>query len=196
MVGLGAGRPAAGGPSVAEPRSAPETVTVGRVRRAHGVRGALLVEVLSDVPDRLAAGRSVVLVALDGERRPVRILAARPHGSGLLLELEGLADRDEAAALGGARLEVAESEVPAAPEGAYWLWQLVGCRCRDRRRGDLGRVGEVVEDGGGLLLEIEGPRGRLLVPFVAAYVVAIDVERSRIETDLPEGLIESCASTS
>ncbi len=173
-----------------------ETVTVGRVRRAHGVRGALLVEVLSDVPDRLAAGRSVELVAASGERRPVRIVAARPHGGGVLVELDGLVDRDEAAALAGARLEVAESEVPAAPDGAYWLWQLVGCRCRDRRRGELGRVREVIEDGGGLLLEIEGSGGRLLVPFVAAYVVSIDVEGSRIETDLPEGLIESCASTS
>ncbi len=169
---------------------------MGRVRRPHGVRGALLVEILSDVPGRLAAGRSVELVSPEGERRAVRIAAARPHGTGMLVEIEGLADREAAAALRGARLEVAESEVPPAPAGAYWYWQLVGCGCGDRLRGDLGRVRRVIEDGGGLLLEIEGAGGRLLVPFVAAYVVSIDVERSRIEMDLPEGLVESCASTS
>jgi 16S rRNA processing protein RimM len=72
----------------------------------------------------------------------------------------------------------------------------VGCRCRDGRYGELGRVAEVVEDGGGLLLEIESPGRHLLVPFVRAFLKSVDVTAGEIELDLPEGLIEACESKS
>ena len=51
------------------------------------------------------------------------------------------------------------------------------------------------EDGGGLLLEVESGERRLLVPFVDAFVVKIDVAARRIDLDLPPGLVDVCAST-
>ena len=98
--------------------------------------------------------------------------------------------------LRGAVLRVPRSEVPPAPRGAYYHFELVGCRVVDQRRGGLGLVEEVVEDGGGVLLRVRGDSGELLIPFVRAFLGAVDVASRRIEVDLPEGLIEACASTS
>ena len=174
----------------------PQSVLVARIRRPHGVRGELLVDVLSDVPGRLAPGSRLNLVTAGGQCRPVEIVASRQQRSEALVRIAGLDTREEAATLRGAVLEVERHRIPPAPRGSYYYFELVGCLCRDREAGDLGAVIDVKEDGGGLLLEVSDGRRRLLVPFVKAYLDEVDVERGRILLDLPEGLIETCASMS
>jgi 16S rRNA processing protein RimM len=174
----------------------PDAVLVGRVRRAHGVRGEVVVEALSDVAGRFTAGARFLVTPVGGARRALRAEGVRSHNEGLLVRFEGVATRDEADRLRGADLEVPSGDSPRPPAGAFYYFELVGCRCRDQRHGELGRVAEVVEDGGGLLLEIESPGRRLLVPFVRAFLKSVDVSAGEIELELPEGLIEACESTS
>jgi 16S rRNA processing protein RimM len=154
------------------------------------------VEVLSDVPGRFAVGSALTLVESDGRRRPVRVESLRPHQGRLLVRFEGYADRDRVESWRGAVLEGRRSEAPKPPEGSFYFYQLIGCTCRDRIAGPLGEVVSVVEDGGGLLLEIEEERRTLLVPFVAEYIERIDPDSQRIDLHLPSGLIEICASRS
>ncbi len=177
-------------------RPLPQRVLVGRVRRPHGVAGELLVENLSDSPGRFEPGSELWLVTAAGDARRVTIAASRPHARGLLLRLDGITDREAALALRGAGLEADRSTSPPAPPGSYYYFELAGCRCRDARQGDLGVVSELIEDGGGLLLEISDGRRRLLVPFVRDYVESVDVAAGSIRLRLPAGLLETCASTS
>lgn len=177
-------------------RSLPETVVVGRVRRAHGVQGEVAVEVMSDVPGRFEAGSELVAVGPSGRRSALTLVAARPHRGGLLARFAGVDDRDAADALRGARLEVARSAVPAAPAGTYYYFELVGCRCTDATVGELGEVTGLTEDGGGVLLVVEGPLGAVPIPFVQRFLRKVDVEAGLIELDLPPGLVETCASRS
>jgi len=183
---------------------------VGRIAAAHGLRGELAVDALSDVPDRFTPGASLLLTlpgALPGTPpRPVVVTRSRPlpsrHKDRLLLSLQGIDDRTAAEGLRGALLEVTATAVPPAPEGSYYHFDLVGCRCADRRAGDLGEVVEVIEGGGGDLLRVvattaDGEAAReLLLPFVEAYLAEVDVAGRRILWDLPEGLIEACGSAS
>lgn len=169
----------------------PERVSVGRVLRPHGVRGEVVVEVLSDVPDRLAPGRRLWAFG----NRPVTVESQRPHKSGALVRFAGIDDRDRAEELRDALLEVDRSEVPAAPEGTYYWYQLLGCRCSAGGE-DLGEVTDLVEDGGGLLLVVSRDGRQVPIPFVRSFLKEVDVERGRIELDLPEGLLEACASGS
>lgn len=160
------------------------------------MRGELLVEPLSDVPGRLEPGSRLWLVAGSGERRDVEVATSRPHAGGLLLSFRGLGDRDAVEAFRGGRLEVERGSTPPAPEGSYYFFELVGCACVDARQGELGRVVDVTEDGGGLLLRLRGAAGELLVPFVSAYLVKVDIADRRIDVELPPGLVETCASGS
>jgi 16S rRNA processing protein RimM len=181
---------------VSEARHLPKTVVVGRIGRPHGVRGEVTVEVLTDVAERFAAGQPLRLSGLRGASRGVVVATSRLQGKVLVLRLEGCDDRDQAEALRGGLLEVASSDVPAAPEGAWYHYQLVGCRVVDQAAGELGPVVEVIEDGGGVLLEIQTAEGRLLLPFVEAYLIKLDVAGGLIQTDVPGELIETCISTS
>lgn len=171
-----------------------ERVLVGRVIAAHGVRGETAVASLSDVADRFAPGAELWLSAAGEPPRPVRVEAARPHRGHLLLKLSGVDDRDAAGALRGATLEVDPGRVPAPPAGSYYHFELVGCRCRDRQLGDLGEVVEVVEDGGGVLLAVRDGSRELLLPFVDPFVEEVDLLARLIRCDLPEGLVDTCAS--
>lgn len=165
------------------------------MRRPHGVRGAILVEPLSDVPERFAPGSTLDLVTADGLRQSVEIVSAAPHGDALRLSLAGFTDRDRVEILRGATLEVSRDLTPAAPEGEFYYFELTGCLCVDALAGELGTVSRVIEDGGGLLLEVVDGARTLPIPFVRAFVRSVDVAGRRIELDLPEGLIEACAST-
>ncbi len=177
-------------------RALPETVLVGRLLRPHGVRGELKVEIHSDIPDRFAPGSELLLIAGQQPRRTVRIVRFRPVGAGGLVVLEGCETREDAELLRGARLEIERSRVPAAPEGVYYHYEIVGCRCHDEAHGDLGEVTDMVEDGGGYLLRLTHGRREILVPFVEAFLVSVDIEAGRIDLRLPPGLVEICASGS
>lgn len=170
-------------------------MAVGRILRPHGVRGELKVEVWSDVEDRFDPGTELHL-DVHGHGRRVRIEQVRPERGNLLVRLEGVTDRELAEELRGGRFEVDSEDVPEAPEGFYYHFQLVGCTCSDAGAGVLGEVVEVVEDGGGFLLRVENEGRSLLVPFVDAFLETVDVEAQRIELRLPEGLITICTSKS
>jgi 16S rRNA processing protein RimM len=176
----------------------PERVAVGRVLRPHGVRGEVVVEVLSDVPGRLAPGSQVLASWHGRSPRPSRLVTVevhRPHKSGALVHFAGVDDRDRAEELRDALLEVDRSQVPEAPEGTYYWYQLLGCRCSVDGK-DLGEVTDLLEDGGGLLLVVSDGERQVPIPFVQSFLKEVDVERGRIELDLPEGLLETCASRS
>jgi 16S rRNA processing protein RimM len=174
----------------------PERVTVGRVLRPHGVRGEMVVAVLSDVPGRFAPGNKLLMAREEGgPAEPVMVESERPHKTGAVLRLAGVEDRDRVEELRGAWLEVERSEVPPAPPGTYYHFELLGCRCFDGGQ-ELGEVVDLAEDGGGLLLIVADGERRVPVPFVARFLREVDVAAGRIDLDLPPGLVEVCASRS
>lgn len=165
--------------------------------RPHGVRGEVVVESRTDNPERFAPGARL----LAGPDDELEVAESRPHRGALLVRFTGIDARDAAETLRGRDLAVPEETVPEAPEGTYYHYQLLGCRVRDAAAGELGEVVDVAEDGGGLILVVEGEapgggRRRVPVPFVAALLRRVDVGRREIEVELPEGLVEACASRS
>lgn len=196
----------------------PATVEVGKVIRPHGVRGEVKVEIWSDVPTRFKPGRELLLTSTASRsagrrktadrQKTVRIETIRFDRAVALIGFAGFEDREAAETLRGAVLEVDRSEVPPAPDGVYYTWELTGCLCVDAEEGELGRVRDVIEDGGGYLLQVargvggedpesgDGGKGDLLIPFVDAFLDEVDVVHGRIDLRLPPGLIETCTSGS
>ena len=173
-------------------RGLPDLVVVGRVIRPHGLTGEVVVEVASDVAERFDPGSALRL----GPRgRRVEVATARPFGDRLLVRFEGFADRTAVEGLRGLELTVDRDEVPAAPAGSFYHFELLDCTCHDAREGELGTVIGLHEDGGGTLLEVGDGERKLLVPFVQSFVVRVDIAARRIELDLPPGLVDVCAST-
>ncbi len=174
----------------------PDRVLVGEIGKAHGLRGEVKVEVHSDIAERFVRGSELWVVKAGRPAGRLTVLQSRPVKGGLLVAFDGIADRDQAEALSGSRLEVDSDQVPAAPDGLYYYFELLGCRCVDAELGDLGEVIDVVEDGGGTLLQVARGEEKLLLPFVDAFLGQVDTAGKRIEWRLPAGLVETCTSKS
>jgi 16S rRNA processing protein RimM len=176
------------------------TAVVGRIRRAHGIKGELGVSLETDAPDAIfAPGARVIVGTPDGDLAPdVRtgrlvelvVRETRPFRDGLLVFFDGIADRTEAEKWRGRSLLVPVSELEPPAEGELWAHELPGMRVVDPQGAVIGDVHGYYELPQGLVLEIETPRGRRDVPFNDAFVQAFDRDARVITLDAPVGLLE------
>jgi 16S rRNA processing protein RimM len=187
-----------------------DEVVVGRIGRAHGVRGEVSVEVRTDEPDRRFAVGNVLLCRRQAGRsappRPapssdfgppaaydrLTVAATRWHQDRLLVAFEELPDRTAAEAARGLLLAavVRPGDTPDDPE-EFYDHQLVGLRVATTDGRDVGVVAEVLHSGAQDLLVVarEG-REEALVPFVVALVPEVDLAAGRLVVADRPGLLE------
>lgn len=168
---------------------------VGRVRRAHGIRGELVVEALTDAPDAIfAAGRRVFAGTPEGAVRDgevLRILHASPFKGGWIVAFEGINDRSAAEKWRDRTLLLPESEVEPPADNELFVHDLVGMRVVRLTSEDIGEVTEVFELPQGLVIEVRRANAKpVLLPFNEQTVTRVDAERRVIHVDPIEGLIE------
>ena len=116
------------------------TVVVGRITKAHGVRGEVSVENRSDNPDRWVPGS----IVFDPDGRALTVRTVSPHGARLLVTFEGIEDRTAAEGLRGTDLLVPEDWLPPLPEGSWWSYEATGCTVSTESGRVLGTVAEVL----------------------------------------------------
>ncbi len=168
-------------------------LTVGRVVKAHGVTGELVVEVRTDDPElRFAPGEVLRARGRDRRERSFAVDAVRAHGNRLLVRLVGVADRDTADALRGSVFLIDAADLPPIDEpDTYYDHELEGLRVRTIAGDDVGVVAEVLHTSGGELLAVNRENAsELLVPFVSAIVTSVSLADNLVEIDPPEGLLD------
>lgn len=173
--------------------TSPLTVVVGRVARAHGIRGELAVEVRTDEPDRRLAPGTI----LRCEGRDLRVAASRRHQGKLLLRFDGIDDRTEAERWHGRLLEadVDPAEEPEADD-EFYDHQLVGLAVHDPAGRSIGTVRSVEHLPSQELLVIDADGTEVLVPFVEALVPEVDLAAGHlVVADVP-GLLDPDAAES
>ena len=161
-------------------------VLVGKIGRAHGLRGEVSVHVRTDEPER----RFTPGASLRVGDRPRTVASARWHSGTLLLGLEGVTDRTAAEALRGRELwaDVPADEAPA-DEGEYWDRQLVGLEVLDAAGAVAGTIGEVLHLPAHDVLVVRTSGGDRLVPFVSEVVPVVDLEAGHVRVADIGGLL-------
>ena len=152
-------------------------VAVGRIARAHGVRGEVAVHSLTEVEARFAPGS--VLLLEDGRTLTVR--SARPHQRRLLVAFEEVEDRTAAEALRGQVLLVPADQVPDIEgEDRFWVHQVVGLEAVTEEGRSLGRIREVLANPANDLWVAEAGGHDTLIPAVRDVVVSVDRQAGRV----------------
>jgi 16S rRNA processing protein RimM len=181
-------------------------VVVGRIGKAHGVRGEVSVELRTDEPERRFAEGAVLFTrtptgeAPHGQDRPESLVvrATRWHQSRLLVTFEQVTDRNRADAVRGLLLvsTVDASERPEDPE-EFYDHQLVGLAVVATDGRSVGEVTEVLHGPAQDLLSVRANDGtELLVPFVTALVPDVDLQGGRLVVDDRPGLLDPDRTTS
>lgn len=158
----------------------PDRLEVGRIVRAHGLRGQVVVELVSNRPERVAPGAE--LTTPDGRCLVVlRAGPAAPSGGRqrYLVAFDGLADRESAESLRGVVL----SGEPIADPEALWVHELIGSAVRDVAGAPLGTVVAIEANPASDLLVLDGGA---LVPL--RFVV--EQRPGEVVVDPPEGLLD------
>lgn len=164
-----------------------ELVVVGKITKAHGVRGEVSVLVLSEVPGRFDPG-SVVLL---DDRRKLTVTSTRTDRGHLLVCFEGVGDREAARELTGRFVHVTVADLPELPEGSWWPHQIEGCGVSFDDGRELGVVSEVIANPANDIWAVVAGDGReVLVPVLKGLLVSVDVEARRIVIREMPGLLE------
>ena len=154
---------------------APRLLQVGRITKAHGLRGEVVVVLTSDRDERVAAGS-----VLDTDRGPLTVVASRPHQDRWIVSFRGVGRREDAELLRGTELRAEPLEDP----DVLWVHEVVGCTVRTVDGVDRGVVEAVMDN----------PAADLLVLDTGALVPVVFVESGPddgvIVVDTPDGLFE------
>jgi 16S rRNA processing protein RimM len=173
-----------------------DAVEVARVVDAWGIKGGLKVVPYAAKPEALFSTKrwflqppeQRVLPAGAAFPRLLRIVTAKAHGEGVVATAREVPDRNAAEALKGARIFVSRASFPTAAADEYYWVDLLGLDVFNREQQPLGRVADLLDTGAHSVLRLEyagpdGKTGERLIPFVAAYVDAVDLPGRRIQVD-------------
>jgi 16S rRNA processing protein RimM len=178
-----------------EPAQLPQdAVEVATVVDAWGVKGWIKVLPHSSDPQALFSSTRWYFVPVpqspsEPERVSLMVVRqVRPH-SGLLVALvDGIDDRESALGLRGARIFIARSSFPTPADDEYYWVDLIGLRVINREGAELGTVAALHPTGSHAVLVLDhlgadGQPSQRMIPFVAAYVDAVDLAERRITVD-------------
>lgn len=171
----------------------PAAFRVGRLTKAHGLKGAVKLELFTDDPDkRFTPGAEFSLQVPESSPwhgRSLTLTELRWYNSHPVGFFEGVADRTAAESLAKAILWMTPpADEPAEPD-AWYDHQLVGLKVL-RDGVEVGTVSLVDHFPAQDLLHVDTPAGTVLVPFVQAIVPSVDVEAGTLVVTPPLGLFE------
>ena len=174
----------------------PEFVIVGRVRKAHGIRGELVVEPITDAPDAIfAPGRRVFAGTRTGDVAPDRhelhVERASRFKEGLIVAFREIADRTAAELWRERYLLLPHVETNPLSEGEVYVHELLGMDVRLPSGASLGEVEDLYELPQGLAIDVR-PRegGPSLMLLYDQSVVSVDRVARVMVVEVPDGLIE------
>lgn len=165
----------------------PLFLAVGLLRRPHGVKGEIILDVLTDFPERLRPGTQVYV---GDEHRPLRIRSRREHNAGLLLAFDNYRTPEAVGELRNQMLFVSAGDRPALPEGEYYHHQLLGLRVVDENGQYLGVLTTILDTGANDVYIVRPESGPdILLPAIESVILEINLERSEMRVHVLPGLL-------
>jgi len=166
---------------------------VGRIARAHGIRGQVIVNPETDFPeDRFQPGAEL-FIERGGRIEALKVTSARFHGARPVIGIDGVETMTDAEALAGLELRVPVDRLAPLPPDTYYRHDLIGCLVETADGRTVGLVTDVEGTMAGSRLIVDGASGEVLIPLVAGICTVVDPAAKRIVIDPPEGLIEANA---
>ena len=168
------------------PSGEPVYLTVGYLRRPHGVRGEIVMDLHTDFPERLKRGRRLLV---SEEHTPLTIQSVRERQNGVLIKFDGIDTPEDAGKYRNQWVYVKASDVPPLPEGQLYQHELFGFQVVDENEELLGELVEIIETGANNVYVVRDDSGNeILLPAIPSVILDMDAERRLMRVHLLEGL--------
>ena len=162
-------------------------LAVGKLHRPHGLHGEIIMEVLTDFPERLTAG---VTLYVGSTHTPLRLQKVRWQDKGMLVSFQGFTTPEAAGELRNQIVYVSAADRPALAEGEYYHHQIIGLQVFTQAGESLGKVIDILETGANDVFVVRPHNGReILIPNIDEVILNIDLEKGHVIIHLLPGLL-------
>lgn len=163
---------------------------IGKILNAHGVRGELKVEPLTDDPARYNLLEQVYVEDRRKNYTLHDVESVRFHKGQALVKLGGIDDMDAAKALKNQYLAINNSDRMPLEEGAYYISDLIGLEVFEDGE-KIGTLKEVLQPGANDVYVLDSTRyPDLYIPAIKDVILAVDIDARRMDVKLPKGLVD------
>ncbi|HXQ37185.1 MAG TPA: ribosome maturation factor RimM [Anaerolineales bacterium] len=168
------------------PDGEPVYLTVGFLRRPHGLHGEIIMDLHTDFPERMRSGRKLFV---GEEHQPITLTNVRPHQAGLLVKFKGFETPEDAGRLRNQWVYIKARDVQPLPEGKIYQHDLFGFRVVDENDKWLGELVEIIETGANDVYVVKDASAKeLLLPAIPSVILELDPVRRLMRVHLLEGL--------
>jgi 16S rRNA processing protein RimM len=163
----------------------PEFLAIGTIARAHGIKGDMVMNVLTDFPERLRPGRTVYI---GDDHLPFQLTNAKPHGKTMMIKFKEIDNREQAAEYRGKVVYVRTASVPRLPAGEFYFHEIIGLTVVDEQGQVLGTLESILETRANDVYIVKKQDGTdLLLPAVEGEVIlGVDLEQREMRVRPPE----------
>jgi 16S rRNA processing protein RimM len=168
----------------------PERVVIGRILRAHGIRGELKVRRSTDLTNRFKPGSNVLLVRGGKDLGEFEIERVRVLGELIGVKFRGIESREDADGIKGSDIEVPPADLDNLPDDTYYVFDLVGMQVWSDEDQLLGEVTEVAPLPANDVLTVRDGEKAYQIPMIADVIRDVAVSDKRITVHLLPGLLD------
>ncbi len=160
-----------------------DLINVGEVSGVFGVKGWIKVFSFTQ-PRENILNYSPWYLQKGSETKQIKVIEGRRQGNLVVAALDGIDDRDQAAALSGWKILIEKRQLPPAEEGEYYWADLIGLRVENKQGIALGVVDHLLETGANDVLVVKEDKKERLIPFLQPQtIVSIDLDLGMIVVD-------------
>lgn len=159
-----------------------QSICIGRITSAHGVRGLVKIKIYTDSPQDIG-NFSYVYSSLGKE--PVKIQYLSSKGDLIIARIEGVNDRNEAEKLHGVELYIERSELPDTKSDEFYYADLVGMEALYSDGLSIGFVTNIMNYGAGDIIEVQDPATNRTIyyPFNKEFIQTVDLKSRTISVN-------------
>lgn len=154
--------------------SGSRVIVLGKISAPFGVRGWSKVTSFTEPPEGILEYKTWSVVK-NGSARTLSVQQGKPHGKFMVVQFEGIADRDAAALLTHSEVQVQRDQLPESTDGHYWA-DLIGLEVNTIDGVKLGTVDSLMETGANDVLVVKGDSERLVPWIEDEVIVTVDLE--------------------
>jgi len=172
--------------NIGSPFGEPLYLSVGFLRRPHGVQGEIVMDLHTDFPERMKSGRKIFV---GEEYKPMTLTNVRPHQLGLLVKFKDVETPEDAGLYRNQWVYIKAKDAPPLPEGKIYQYELIGFKVVDESGNPLGELTEILETGANNVYVVKDDSGKeLLLPNIPSVILDLDAGARLMRVHLLEGL--------
>ncbi|WP_455222843.1 ribosome maturation factor RimM [Kaarinaea lacus] len=163
----------------------PQFVVVGKISSAFGVKGWLKINSFTEPVTNILQFKPWYLQTRQTHQpwKSVKVIEGRAHGKQVVVQLEGVNDRNQAELMRGLDIAVKRDQLPETHDNEFYWVDLEGLKVVNQEGIELGVVESLMETGANDVLVVRGEKERLIPYVMNEYILEVDLDAGTIIVD-------------